>query len=190
MHRCRRSVCLGILLLGGCTPRLCDEQLSASGQYTVRILDFERDGGQFKYEPGWINAFSEPTASCAGFDGMVVDSSVQLRALGTVDDAVKTCRRIEASVVSLPSPTVLVADNPHPSAGLSARGDLYGSADVTINDCPGEMSLQIFGASAKGPYSKPVPGEAPPAVLYRLFVPSTACLQRCEDNFAVQLTLN
>ena len=113
MHRCRRSIYLGILLLGGCTPRLCDEQLSTSGQYAVRILDFERDGGQFKYDPGWTDAYFEPTASCAGFDGMVVDSSVQLRAIGTVDDPNKTCRRIMASVVSLPSPTVLVADNPN-----------------------------------------------------------------------------
>jgi hypothetical protein len=180
-------LCAGLVLIAGCTPRLCDDHLSTSGRITVRVLDIERENGQFKYNPGRTGAYVDSTGSCTGFDGLVADSSLELRVTGTADDPNHTCRRITASVVSLPSPTVLTGDNPRAPAKLPVAGDLYGGADVTIQDCPGQIFLELFGASEKGPYSTPVAGEAPPEVLYRLFFPSAACSRICDDNFAVQL---
>jgi hypothetical protein len=181
-------VCAGIVAVAGCTPRLCDDHFSTSGRFTVHVLDIEREGGPFKYTPVWTTAYVDSTGSCSGLDGIAADSSLQVQATGTSNDPNKTCRRINAKIEALPDPTVLVADNPRQPTKLPVTGDLYGGADVTIQGCPGQAFLEIFGASEKGPYSAPVQGEAPPAVLYRLFVPSAACLRICDDNFAVQLT--
>jgi hypothetical protein len=79
---------------------------------------------------------------------------------------------------------------PAPATPPAALAEQDNGADVTIQGCAGQVFLEIFGASEKGPYSAPVLGEAPPAVLYRLFVPSAACLHICDDNFAAQLTAN
>jgi hypothetical protein len=36
-------------------------------------------------------------------------------------------------------------------------------------------------------FSVPVDGDYPPAVIYRLFVPSTGSCQACDDNFAASV---
>ena len=188
MLYCARICAYGIILsTAACTPRLCDERLSPTGRYSAQILDLERENGQFRYNPLWTAVDVDSTGSCAGLDGMVVSSSVELRAIGTNDDPNHTCRRIVVSVLSLPSPTVLLSDNPQPPARFAPAGPLFGGADVTIGDCPGQVFLEIF-AAAPDPYAAPLPGDDPPAVLYRVFVPSAACLRVCDDNFAVQLT--
>ena len=71
--------------------------------------------------------------------------------------------------------------------GLALGGGVFATADVSFDACRG-LTLEIFGASANGAFSTPVPGDYPPVGVYRLFVPSEGTCSICDDNFACQLT--
>lgn len=70
------------------------------------------------------------------------------------------------------------------------------SKEVTVAGCHGGYGLAIYdgkvstaGVATSEIFSPPVPGEFPPAILYRVFVPAAgSSCTACQDNFVVHLS--
>jgi hypothetical protein len=166
--------------------------IGTSARYRVDIAEVYDAQSTFTYEygTGWSNGLS--MGPCSGADGLSAGTSLELQATGTTDDRTRTCELITASVVSAPPQIALSGPSNDSLAVDQARAGeslMYAVEAVTVNGCSGSLALDVLsGLGAGGPFSEPVPGHLPPALLYALFLPSTTTCQACEDNFVIHFT--
>lgn len=185
-----------IVVLGaagaGCTTRLCaPEGLSSSGEVlSATIVEPYTATGDFTYDQQIVLG-NGPTAPCPGNDGLVQGASVEFRTAGMVDNGTKTCQLIRAQTIAVPAPITAVSDDTDPLTNAQVEHDqsiIYSAEQVSVNGCDGAYDFAILsGDSPGGIFSTPVAGMRPPAVLYRLFLPSTSACQLCFDTFVIQL---
>jgi hypothetical protein len=179
--------------LAGCQSRLCaPEGLNTSGEVlSATIVEPYTPNGDFIYDPQVVLG-SGPTAPCPGNDGLVQGAAVEFRTAGTVDNGTKTCQLITAKTIALPAPITAVSDDTDPLTNAQVSHDqaiIYSAENVSVNGCAGAYAFALISGDATGGiFSTPVAGTRPPAVLYRLFLPSTSACQLCFDTFVVQLT--
>lgn len=52
------------------------------------------------------------------------------------------------------------------------------------------MSIMVERTSLSNVFDTPVPGDLPPALMHRIFVPvvTSTCATNCEDNFVIQFS--
>jgi hypothetical protein len=65
---------------------------------------------------------------------------------------------------------------------------MYVAEAVTIGGCGGALGLGIRAGAPGELFAPPTTGQLPPALLYRLFVPSSGSCPPCDDNFVIQFT--
>ena len=176
----------------GCVSRLCaPEGLSTSGEVlSATIVEPYTPSGDFTYNQQLVLG-SGPPAPCPGDDGLVQGASVKFRTAGTVENGPKTCELISAKTLAVPAPITAVSDNTDPLTNAQVARDqsiIYSAENISVNGCDGAYAFAIIaGGSPGGIFSTPVPGMLPPALLYRLFLPSSSACQVCFDSFVVQL---
>jgi hypothetical protein len=186
-----------IVVLGlgaaGCASRLCaPEGLTTSGEVlSATIVEPYTPNGDFTYSPQLVYGFGT-TTPCPGNDGLVQGASVEFRTAGTVDNGNKTCQLIEAKTIAVPAPITAVSDSTDPLVSAQVARDqsvIYSAENVSVNGCDGAYAFAIIaGGSPGGIFSAPAPGMLPPAILYRLFLPTGGGCQLCFDSFVIQLT--
>jgi hypothetical protein len=97
-----------------------------------------------------------------------------------------------ADLVSGPAEMTILGPSTNEVAVNQARiGDslMYAVTDVNVAGCMEAMALAVLpGEAAGGILSTPVPGQPPPAVLFRYFAPTSGGCSVCNDDFVVQLT--
>jgi hypothetical protein len=178
--------------LAGCgilEPRLCDEQFDVGERYGVNLIELQSATSMFKSNPGITTAaYYESSGSCSGQDGLVAGSRLIVQGNGKFLHSSRSCNIVRATIEAVPPPSTIERARTDTPAGLGPGGGIFATADVSFGGCRGEMVLEIFGASADGAFSMPVPGEYPPVGVYRLFLPSEGTCSICDDNFAGQLT--
>jgi hypothetical protein len=179
-----------ILLSAGCEKR-CMESADPDAKYNVTVSDIynAQRNGAINY-PGGLDVDS--TGTCAGIDGIASGASIELRATGEADNHVGTCYLVSAQLVSAPPQLTLLGPSSNGPARTQITGSgafMYSLEDVTVGGCTGVWVLGFFdGGNSGGIFAKAVAGGPPPAILYRLFLPSSGSCSICDDNFVVQLT--
>lgn len=190
------NVVVSILLvspafLAGCGGGLCNENIDQHGRYQIDAVDVYNQQSKFIFN-GARAAYYMSTGACSGVDGIDTGALLELQATGSVSDGTKDCQYVTANVTSAPQQITLQGPSSDPYATADARyGDtfMYAVENVAVAGCTGVMVLNLFGGGAEGGlFSTPVEGDFPPAILYRLFLPSTGVCQPCDDNFVIQLT--
>ena len=190
MNRFLPHVALVVLLLStGCEQR-CMEAADPNAKYKVTVSDvYNAQRNPFSNYPGGFDAQSSGT--CSGMDGIGAGASLELQATGQTDSHNGVCYLVTADLVSAPLQLTLLGQSPNGTARdqISRSGAfMYLLEDATAGGCAGVWTLGFFdGGNSGGIYAKPVAGGPPPAILYRLFLPSGGSCPACDDNFAVQL---
>ena len=193
------AVLLGAtVLIVGCHDGLCyDAGIDPHGRYRATIVETYNAQSSFTYDPK-LNMGSGGAVSCAGVDGLAAQATLELQASGTVEDPTKTCQLITADLTSAP-PEIMPGDGSAQSevavAAAQVRGGLiYAAQQATITGCSGGYALDVYYGGNAPPLSNvfdtPVPGQLPPALLHRIFVPvaTSTCATNCEDNFVIQFS--
>jgi hypothetical protein len=108
-----------LLFSGGCVDRLCyDVGIDSRGKYRADLIEVYNAQSTFVYEPGigWSNGTSK--GPCAGTDGLMAATSLELQGTGMTDDRTDTCELNTADLVSAPAPIQLLgpSSDPVPSA--------------------------------------------------------------------------
>jgi hypothetical protein len=175
----------------GCSTRLCDSDMPTSGQLTVSAIDVYGPGGRFASRPG--DGASNPKAqmSCAGIDGIAAGTSLGLTIKGQASDRNHTCNLVVADLTAPPTGLSVTGPSTNPTAMAMATGTegLYVLAEVKTATCGGTLLLELFeGGGAGGLLSQPKDGDYPPAIIYRLFLPSSGTCQPCQDNFSASVS--
>lgn len=187
----------GVVALGslagapGCGEKLCDPELSTSGSYTIHLIDAYTAGGPFQYSIALGDSDPESSGSCQGIDGLQPNASFTLRGNGEASERHDLCEYVTAAFGTTPNALTIVRPTTNMQAIHQAMGtdDLYAIADVKVGTCSGTIVVELFSTAATGGiFSTPVDGALPPAVVYRLFLPSTGPCQACDDNFAASVT--
>lgn len=183
---------LAVFVLG-CHNRLCsDAGIAPNGRYKASVVELYNAQSTFTYDP----TIGTGMPSCAQIDGLGPGIPLEMQGIGTVDDHSGTCELIAADLVSLP-PQIMpgdgsaVREETYAAAQVSADGLIHASQQVTIAGCAGGYAVNVYAGSSTPPLSSvfdtPVPGQLPPAILFRIFVPvANSTCQLCEDNFVIQ----
>jgi hypothetical protein len=200
---CSLVAILGWLFLGsGCQDRLCQDVGIANGaSYRVDIAERYDEASRFTFDETHVWTGANPV-SCAGLDGLVAGTALELRVAGTVGNGVGTCRIVNANLVSGP-PEIASGDGSAMVEEIAAAANatfdavvVRATKEVTVAGCHGGYALAIYdgkvsrgGVATPEIFSPPVPGELPSAILYRLFLPAagSSCTS-CQDNFVVQFS--
>ncbi len=196
----KKLVAIGLPLVmmavvaSGCNDRLCyDVGIDPNGRYRASLVETYDMQGHFTYDHSLAVNAGLATGSCAGFDGIAAPTVLELQGKGTVDNSNRNCKLITADLVAAPSEIVPGSD----SAQSDAREAQLQVADIslmyvaeaaTIGGCGGALGIGIRPGAAGQLFATPMTGTLPPALLYRLFVPSIGSCQPCEDSFVIQLT--
>jgi hypothetical protein len=186
------------VLIVGCQDRLCyDAGMDPNGRYAATIIEIYNAQSSFTYDPK-LNKGSGGAVSCAGIDGLAAQAMVEFQGTGTVDDLSRTCQLIAADLTSRPSEIMPGDGSAQREAMFAANqvddGLIHASQQVTIAGCPGGYGLEVYYGGTALPFSHvfdtPVPGDLPPALLHRIFVPvaTSTCATNCEDNFVIQFS--
>jgi len=186
---------VGILALAlGCQNRICyDAGIDPSGRYKVSVIDLYDTRSTFTYDGSLVMSNGLDTPSCSQVDGIGPGATLELQAVGTVQNRNQNCELIAAKLVSAPSQIVPV-DGAGPFLEL-ARNEvaetsiMYAAEAAAIAGCSGGFGLSIRpgGGGLGGLFATPVTGRLPPALLYRVFQPSSDTCQACADNFVIQI---
>ena len=193
------AVVLGAtVLVVGCHDRLCyDAGMDPHGRYAATIIETYNAQSSFTYDPK-LNMGSGGAVSCAGIDGLAAQATVELQGSGTVEDSTRTCQLITADLTSAP-PEIMPGDGSAQreatvAADQLSDGLIYAAQQATIAGCSGGYGLDVYYGGKALPLSNvfdtPVPGDLPPALLHRIFVPlaTSVCATNCEDNFVIQFS--
>jgi hypothetical protein len=187
-----------ILVLGagaaGCESRLCaPEGIASSGKVvSATIVEIYDQNSSFTYQPQLVYCYGPP-APCPGTDGLVQGASVEFRTAGLTDNGTKNCQLIAAKAIAVPAPITIDSDDFGSLASAQVEKDpsvIYSAENVSVNGCDGAYAFAIMAGDGKGGiFATPVQGAPPPAILFRLFLPSSnGSCQTCFDNFVVQLS--
>lgn len=180
---------VGLLAEPAC-ERQCEPSLDPTAKYQVAVLDVYNAQSQYYYD--WMPPTYPDSGTCSGIDGLVPGASLNVQATGRVSNPDGTCYEVTAQVLSGPSELGLVGWSSDEVAGDEVRGTsafMYSVESVTAGGCAGSWALGYYnGGGPGGIFAAPVAGKLPPAIVWRLFLPSTPSCQPCEDDFAIQLT--
>jgi hypothetical protein len=177
------------VLAAGCTPRPCDSAINPSGaRYQVDVDGIYPIASVYSTGEGWT--VSTGTPSCNGTDGLASGTVIQLRTVGQMATNNGACENAKAVVLSGPSALTLEGVAASPPSFVSTVNPevvMYSATNVGFGDCSG-VTLLMFFAGPGNLFASPQDGGGKePAVMYRLFDPSSGSCSRCEDNFVVQL---
>ncbi len=185
-----------IILLGGlastigCSEPLCEPALSPKETYSVHLIDDYTSASRFTYSGVTGDRYPGSVGSCQAIDGFEIGASFTLRGHGEQSYRNNLCEYVTADFENPPAGLTIVGPSTNALAlnrAMATEG-LYAVADVKTSSCEGAILVELFnGGSAGGFFSTPVDGDRPPAVIYRLFVPSTGPCQICDDNFAASV---
>jgi hypothetical protein len=186
---------VGILApVAGCQESLChDAGIDSSGRYKIGVMDLYNEQSAFTYNGSLVvSAGGASRGTCAQMDGIGPGVSLELQAVGTVEDSTQTCKLIAANLLSAPSQIVqsdpfAQADQSYARNQIQQYALMYAAIGVTVSGCAGGLGLAILPGGPSGAFAPAVPGELPPALLYRIFTPSSGTCLACGDNFAIQI---
>lgn len=185
------SVLLGLLLgAGSCSYPLCIPGVEKDVTYTVRVLSPYNDQTP-GFNPEWINTVDPP---CMDLDGMTPGVSFRVSPYATVQRP--SCDGLIATVMQVPGVTILGGPTGTDAKRLSGIFMEAGHDVATDSGCMGRWGTLFLAANdsistdKSAPFSDPIPGEPPPLLLERWFIPSTGqppqC-QRCSNTFVIKL---
>jgi hypothetical protein len=189
-----RLALLGVVA-NGCSESLCNPALSPSGTYSLQLLAPYSSGGPFTFSAGSGDHDPSSQGSCQGFDGLAAGTTLVLRGSGESDAVNDMCNDVTTSLENPPAALTVVGPTSDQQTLYRAKGSdgLYFIAEVKVGACEGTLLIKLYAGGAPGGlFSAPVNGEAPPAIVYRLFVPTSAqgSCQVCDDNFAASVAVN
>jgi hypothetical protein len=182
----------GAVLLTGCTMSPCSSGPQPSGRYRVTAHEPYDEQSQFRFSTALTRSFA--SARCGGPFGAGVGSQIEFRTTGAVDDG-NYCTVATAELTATSSTdTVLLGLPDNDVVYLQTRSDdafFFAVEEVQIGTCRGSLGFEVLrGNAPDGLFSTPVPGQYPPAVLYRLFFPDPAmdtnCVM-CDDAFVAEI---
>jgi hypothetical protein len=179
----------GLASTSGCSEPPCDSALSPNATYSVHLIDDYTSASRFRYSV--VNGDSYPGAGrCQAIDGFQVGAAFTLHGNGEESARNNICEYVTADLEGAPTGVTVVGPGTDALALNRTAGTegLYAVADVKTSDCAASILLKLYGGGAAGGmFSTPVDGDYPPAVIYRLFVPSSGSCQVCDDNFAASV---
>jgi hypothetical protein len=178
------------VLLSACRMGPCDERYHPSGRYRANVRSLYDKQSPYLIDPAYRPTPEADTPSCTSAFGTEIDAVVEFKTVGT-DDFRGMCTMVVADLTAADGVEVLGRSRDK-TATLSVQdGFFHGAEDVAANGCRGVLAFTVFATYfPDGPFSEPVPGKIPPAVLYRLFLPdeaSSATCPRCADSFVIKL---
>jgi hypothetical protein len=182
---------LAAVLVGGCDHPLCtDVGIDPHGSYRATVVAAYEEQGSFTYQKSLIQA---SYASCGALDGIGPGTELEFRATGRVDDKNKICQLIKSDLVSAPA-AVVPADSSSQADAIVAQQQvselsaMFAGEAVTIGDCGGGFGVSIRPGAPGQLFATPTAGQLPPALLYRVFIPTSGGCTPCDDNFVIQFT--
>jgi len=187
---------VGLLALAlGCQDRICyNAGIDPSGgRYKVSVVDLYDTQSTFTYDGSLVMSNGRATASCSQVDGIGPGATLELQAVGTVQNSTQNCELIAANLVSAPSQIAPVDGAGQflalARAQVAQTSVMYAAESAAIAGCIGGFALSIRpgGGGLGGLFATPVTGRLPPALLYRIFLPSSDTCQACADNFVIQI---
>jgi hypothetical protein len=183
----------GALYLGGCSTPPCKSGPQASGRYRVTVNEPYTEQSQFTYNPS-LTRHTVPDR-CGGPFGAGAGAQLEFRTTGTFVKRDDDCTLVAADLTATSADAVLLGPSSDSSALLQVQQTnayFFGAEEVETGGCRGTLAFEVIaGRAPDGLFSAPVPGQYPPAVLYRLFEPelndaAPTCLF-CDDAFVAQL---
>jgi hypothetical protein len=144
-----RACAAGILALTlGCQNRICyDAGIDPRGRYKVSVVDLYDTQSTFTYDGSLVMSNGFAMASCARVDGIGPGATLELQAVGTVQNSNQNCELIAANLVSAPSQIAAVdvagqfltlARNQ-----VAQTSVMYAAESATIAGCNGGFALSI-----------------------------------------------
>ena len=184
----------GALYIAGCTTQPCRSGPQASGRYRVTVHDPYTEQGQFT----WDSVLSRRVATnrCGGPFGAGTGAELEFRTTGTfVKNDNGSCTLVTAEMTATSAGATVLGPSEDIFALLQVQGInayFYAAQEVEVDGCRGTLAFEVIrGRAPDGLFSAPVPGQYPPAVLYRLFVPENAdagpTCSLCDDAFVAEL---
>lgn len=179
-------ICAAILA-SGCTPAPCDSALDPNGaRYQVDIDGIYDTTNVYSSNEGWTVGSGTP--SCGGADGLGPGATLQIKTVGQSVNNNSACQAVNADLIAAPAAlTIGGVSATTPPMVRDPQVVMYAVTDVTFAGCEGTSVLEFFA----GPGNVFAPpndaGILQPAVMYRLFQPSSGSCALCQDNFVVQL---
>ena len=183
----------GAVLLTGCTTSPCSSGPQPSGRYRVTAHEPYDEQSQFTFDSLRTRRLGD-ASRCDGPFGAGVGSQLEFRATGTVVNG-NYCTVASAELTTTSSTdAALLGPSDNAFARRALEGDnafFYAVEGVEIGACRGALGFEVIrGRAPDGLFSTPVPGQYPPVVLYRLFVPdpwTDMNCPMCDDAFVAEI---
>ena len=183
----------GVLYLAGCSTDPCSA-LQGSGRYRVTLHELYTEQGPFT----WDSLLSEQSTPdrCGGPFGAGTGAELEFRTTGTfVKHDNGSCTLVAAELTANSAGAVVLGPSSNTFARLqveSLNAYFFAADEVDVDGCRGTLAFKVIpGRAPDGLFSAPLPGQYPPAVLYRLFVPESGdaapTCALCDDAFVAQL---
>lgn len=184
------AICSTILLVVSCSEHRCQDAADPHSSYTVALIDVYDSSSKFVVSAG---GGSIPSGgSCQGIDGLSPGVALGFQANGEVSVPNDTCLMVTADLTAAPAQIGVGMPSSDTNAAHLARGSnsfMYAVEDVTIGGCSGPMIFELYSQGGPGGiFGIPMVGQLPPALLYRLFLPTDPACSFCADNFVIQLS--
>jgi len=183
----------GVLSFAGCSTPPCKSGPQASGRYRVTVNEPYTEQGPFTFNPS-LTRQTVPDR-CGGPFGAGTGAQLEFRTTGTFVKRDDDCTLVAADLTATSAGAVVLGPSSNSSALLQVQQTnayFFGADEVETDGCRGTLAFEVIaGRAPDGLFSAPVPGQYPPAVLYRLFEPeqndaAPACLF-CDDAFVAEL---
>ena len=183
----------GALCLAGCSTPPCKSGPQASGRYRVTVNEPYTEQSQFTFD---INLTRQTVPNrCGGSFGTGAGAQLEFRTIGTLVKRDNDCTLVAADLTATSGDAMVLGPSSDSSALLAVQQTnayFFAANEVETAGCRGTLAFEVIaGRAPDGLFSAPVPGQYPPAVLYRLFQPeqndaAPTCLF-CDDAFVAQL---
>jgi hypothetical protein len=183
----------GALYLAGCSTPPCKSGPQASGRYRVTVNEPYTEQSQFTFDSN-LTRQTVPNR-CAGPFGAGAGAQLEFRTIGTIVKRDDECTLVAADLTATSGDAVVLGRSSDSSGLLEVQQTnayFFAADKVETGGCRGIVAFEVIaGRAPDGLFSAPVPGQYPPAVLYRLFAPeqndaAPTCLF-CDDAFVAQL---
>ncbi|HEY4394986.1 MAG TPA: hypothetical protein VGP64_13035 [Polyangia bacterium] len=185
----------GLVTIAGCGQKLCEPQIDVNGAvYDVSIARVYGAGEVYNTVEGnvWNPSTTMYTPLCDGIDGLNVGAVLQFQTIGETTGEAPGCSQAVAELVAGPSGLTIdgrLSQLPTWGPDLRVSTDvMYALPNVTFGDCSGTLMLEFFDRPGDFFGVPANDGGYQPAVMYRLFYPSSGSCSLCNDNFVVQVS--
>jgi hypothetical protein len=183
------------LLLTACGETEPCWGLEKGHTYSVDVL--AAYGPESEYE--WAPPPVQNRPSCGVDLDIGVGTTLEFEVVEYLDLPAASCLKSGARVSGLTSALEGSAGSRPGGPPGDRPAPVYAGGPVTLNGCPGAWGMQLAEVGTGAPFAAPVPGQVPPVVLVRVFVPlpeSEECTHigdprtLCADEFVVQVRKN